>query len=71
MPPPLAVKVVLVVVQFKAKLPEIEAVGAVLSKVVTAVLVAEQPFEVVTVTVNVPAVVIALEAAAVEPSLQA
>ena len=57
--------------QFKAKLPEIEAIGAVLSKVVTAVLVAEQPFEVVTVTVNVPAVVIALEAATVEPLLQA
>ena len=70
MPPPLAVKVVLVVVQFNAKLPEIEAVGAVLSKVVTAVLVAEQSFEVVTVTVNVPAVVIALEAATVEPLLQ-
>ena len=56
--------------QFKAKLPEIEAVGAVLSKVVTAVLVVEQPFEVVTVTVNVPAVVIVFEAATVEPSLQ-
>ena len=56
--------------QFNAKLPEIAAVGAVLSKVVTAVLVAEQPFEVVTVTVNVPAVVIALEAAAIEPLLQ-
>ena len=39
-------------------------------KVVTALDVAVQPFEPVTVTVKVPAVVIELDAAAVEPLLQ-
>jgi hypothetical protein len=70
-PPPLAVNVVLGIVQLKAKplLFVIATVGIVLSKVVVALAVAVQPFGLVTVTVNVPAVVIAPELATAEPLL--
>jgi hypothetical protein len=68
-PPPLAVKIVLVVVQSKAKTPLIAAVGSVVFNVTTAVSESVQPLAAVTVTVYVPAVVIALEAANVEPLL--
>jgi hypothetical protein len=70
-PPPLAVKVVLGMVQLNAKplLFVIATVGAVLSNVVVALAVAVQPFGLVTVTVNVPAVVIAPELATAEPLL--
>jgi hypothetical protein len=47
----------------------IATVGTVLSKVVVALAVAVQPFGFVTVTVNVPAVVIAPELATAEPLL--
>jgi hypothetical protein len=60
--------VVLVVVQLSPKplLFDIAAVGALPSKVVVALAVEVQPFEPVTVTVNVPAVV-TLVAAVVAP----
>ena len=51
-------------------MPVMPTTGGVLFKVVTALDVAEQPFEPVTVTVNVPAVVIELDAATVAPLLQ-
>ena len=70
MPPPLAVNIVLGVPQVNAKLPVIPTTGGVLFKVVTAVEVAVQPFAAVTVTVNVPAVEIELDAATVELLLQ-
>jgi hypothetical protein len=60
---------VLVVVQSKANTPLIAAVGSVVFNVTTAVSESVQPFAAVTVTVYVPAVVIALEAANVEPLL--
>jgi hypothetical protein len=68
-PPPLAVKVVLGIVQDKAKplLFVIATVGTVLSKVVVALAVAVQPFGLVTVTVNVPAVVTVNVAPVVPP----
>src|SRR5450759_2034325 len=57
-PPPLAVSVVLGVVQFNARplLLLIDAVGTVLSNVVVALAVAVHPMAPVTVTVKVPAV---------------
>jgi hypothetical protein len=57
--PPLAVKVVDGVAQFRASpfLLLIEAVGAVLSSVVVALVIAVHPLLPVTVTVKVPAVV--------------
>ena len=69
-PPPLAVNIVLGVAQVKAKLPVMPTTGGALFKVVTALDVAVQPFAPVTVTVNVPAVVIEFDAATVEPLLQ-
>jgi hypothetical protein len=56
--------VVLGVLQSSAKplLFDIAAVGVVLSKVVVALAAAVHPFEPVTVTVNVPAVVMLVEA---------
>ena len=69
-PPPLAVKVVLGEAQVNAKVPERPTTGGEVFKVVTALDVAEQPFAAVTVTVNVPAVEIELDAATVEPLLQ-
>ena len=51
-------------------MPAIEAVGTVVLRVVVALVLDVQPFAPVTVTINVPAVVIALEAAVVEPSDQ-
>jgi hypothetical protein len=67
--PPLAIKVVLGVVQFNAKLPVMLAVGAVLSNVVVTLALDVHPFEPVTVTVNVEPVVITPDEASVEPLL--
>ena len=53
----MAVKVVLVVEQFKAVLPVMLTVGGVLSKVISVVAVAVHPFVPVTVTMYEPAVV--------------
>ena len=71
--PPLAVKVVFGTLQLNAKplLFVIVTLGAVLFKVVVALDVDVQPFEPVTVTVNVPAVVIAPDDAALAPLLHA
>ena len=70
MPPPLAVNIVLGDAQVKDKVPERPTIGGEVFKVVTALEVAEQPFEPVTVTVKVPAVEIELDAATDEPLLQ-
>ena len=51
-------------------MPVIPTTGGALFKVVTALDVAIQPFAPVTVTVNVPAVVIEFDAATVAPLLQ-
>jgi hypothetical protein len=50
-PPPVAVLLTLVIEQVKLSVPEIAAVGTVLSMVTTVVAVAVHPFALVTVTV--------------------
>jgi hypothetical protein len=67
--PPLAVSVVLGVVQFNDKLPVMPAVGTVISNVVVALALDVHPLALVTVTVNIAPVVSNPEDASAEPLL--